>query len=111
LAASQRRPCCASMNGHCPVGLVGRQWVAVDWAELVHCVAVALTMSERADMLHHDNAPAHSTALVQAFLTKHHINQVSQPSYSPDLAPWDFWLFPKLKSPLNGRRFVNEMVT
>ena len=23
----------------------------------------------------------------------------------PDLAPWDFWLFPKLKSPLKGKRF------
>jgi len=25
--------------------------------------------------------------------------------YSPDLAPCDFWLFPKLKSALKGRRF------
>jgi hypothetical protein len=30
---------------------------------------------------------------------------------SPDLAPCDFWLFRKLKSPLKGRRFVNAMVT
>jgi hypothetical protein len=36
-------------------------------------------MTERADQLHHDNAPAHSTALVQAFLAKHHITQVFQP--------------------------------
>jgi hypothetical protein len=28
---------------------------------------VAFTMSERADQLQHDNASAHSTALVQAF--------------------------------------------
>ena len=27
------------------------------------------------------------------------------PHYSPDLVPWDFWLFPKLKSPLKGKRF------
>jgi hypothetical protein len=32
LAASQRRPYCASMNSHSPVGLVSRQWDAVDWA-------------------------------------------------------------------------------
>ena len=32
LAASQRRPYCASVNSHCPVGLVSRQWDAVDWA-------------------------------------------------------------------------------
>jgi hypothetical protein len=32
LATSQRRPFCASMNSHSPVGLVGRQWDTVDWA-------------------------------------------------------------------------------
>ena len=26
-------------------------------------------------------------------------------SYSPDVTPCDFWLFPKLKSPLKGKRF------
>ena len=31
--------------------------------------------------------------------------QVTQPPYSPDLVPCDFWLFPKLKSPLSGKRF------
>jgi transposase len=54
-------------------------------------------MTERADQLHHDNAPAHSAALVQAFLTKYHIIQVCQPPYSPDLAVCDFWLFSKAK--------------
>ena len=24
------------------------------------------------------------------------INTIPHPPYSPDLAPWDFWLFPKL---------------
>ena len=32
LAASQRRPYCESMNSHSRVGLVSRQWDAVDWA-------------------------------------------------------------------------------
>jgi hypothetical protein len=32
LTASQRRPYCASVNSHFPVGLVSRQWDAVDWA-------------------------------------------------------------------------------
>ena len=41
---------------------------------------------------------------VQGFLAKHQITQVTQP-YSPDLASCDFWLFPKLKSPLKGKRF------
>jgi len=61
--------------------------------------------------LHQDNAPAHSSALVQTFLVKHRITQVSQPPYSPDLAPCDFWLFSKLKLPLKWRRFqtANEI--
>ena len=39
------------------------------------------------------------------------ITQVTQPPYSPDLAPCDFWLFPNLKSPLKGTRFqtINEI--
>ena len=36
---------------------------------------------------------------------KHQITPVTQPPYSPDLVPCDFWLFPKLKSPLKGKRF------
>lgn len=55
--------------------------------------------------LHHDNAPAHSAQLVQQYLAKHHISQLQQPPYSPDLAPCDFFLFPKMKSTLKGHRF------
>ena len=31
--------------------------------------------------------------------------------YSPDLVPCDFWIYPKLKSPLKGKRFqsINEI--
>ena len=32
LTAGQRRPYCATVNSHSPVGLVSRQWDAVDWA-------------------------------------------------------------------------------
>jgi len=61
--------------------------------------------------LHYDNAPAHSSALVQTFLVKRRITQVCQPPYSPDLAPCNLWLFLKLKLPLKGRRFqtANEI--
>jgi histone-lysine N-methyltransferase SETMAR len=55
--------------------------------------------------LHHDNAPVHSSHLIQSFLAKHGIPVVCQASYSPDMAPYDFWLFPKLKRPLKGFRF------
>ena len=55
--------------------------------------------------LHHDIAPAHSSHLIQTFLAKHNIPLVRQAPYSPDMAPCDFWLFPKLKMPLKGTRF------
>ena len=51
------------------------------------------------------NVPAHASRLMQSFLAKHQITQVTQPLYSLDLAPCDLWLFPKLKSPLKGRDF------
>jgi hypothetical protein len=36
---------------------------------------------------------------------------IPHPPYSPDLAPCDFFLFLKMKFPLNGRRFdiIKEM--
>ena len=46
---------------------------------------------------HQDNAPVHDSILVPDYLTKMGIKTVPQPPYSPDLAPCDFWLFPKLR--------------
>ena len=45
---------------------------------------------------HQDNAPVYNSILVTDYLTKMGIKTVSQPPYSPDLAPCDFCLFPKL---------------
>lgn len=58
--------------------------------------------------LHQDNAPAHSSHLVQGFLAKHRIPVLRQAPYSPDMAPCDFWLFPTLKMPLKGTRFQSR---
>ena len=32
---------------------------------------------------------------------------VLHPAYSPDLAPYDFYVFPKIKIRLKGQRFVS----
>ena len=58
-----------------------------------------------------DNAPVHNSILVTDYLTKMSIKTVLHPPYSPDLAPWDFWLFPKLKEKLRGCRYetIEEM--
>jgi transposase len=39
------------------------------------------------------------------FLAENGISVVPQPSYSPDLSPCDFFLFPELKFHLKGRHF------
>ena len=44
---------------------------------------------------HQDNAPVHNSILVTDYLTRMGIKTVPHPPYSPDLAPCDFWLFPK----------------
>ena len=46
---------------------------------------------------HQDNAPVHNSLLVTDYLTKMGIKTFPQPLYSLDLAPCDFWLFPKLR--------------
>ena len=48
-------------------------------------------------VLNHDNAPAQSSFLVRNFLAKNETTIVPQPPYSPDFAPADFFLFPKLE--------------
>ena len=61
--------------------------------------------------LQQDNTPFHASPLCAEFLEKHQITQGTQAPYSTDLAPCDFWLFPKLKSLLKRKRFqtVNEI--
>ena len=57
-------------------------------------------------ILHHDNAPAHTLLLVREFLPKNKTVIMPQPLYSPDLAPAEFFLLPKLKTPMKGKRFA-----
>jgi len=78
LAASQRRPYCTSVNSHSLVGLVSRQWDAVDWA----CV-----LCDRGN--HNDRASRSASSQRCAwpfyssragfFLARHHITQMSAP--------------------------------
>jgi len=53
-----------------------------------------------------DNAPDHTLLLIRSYLAKHQTSVVPHPPYSPDLAPADFFLFPKLKTTLKGHRFL-----
>jgi len=58
-------------------------------------------------ILHHDNAPTHESLLISSYLAKYQISVVPHPTYSPKLAPAEFFLFPKFKTTLKERRFQN----
>ena len=57
----------------------------------------ASTLQIGSGHFHQDNIPVHNSILVIDYLTKMSIKTVTHPPYSPDIAPCDFWLFPKLR--------------
>jgi histone-lysine N-methyltransferase SETMAR len=81
------------------------------YLEVLQCLCEALRKKgpgawrQNRWMLQHDNTPSHSSFLVCDFLAKHATTVLPQPPYSPDLAPADYFLFPKFKSTLKGHRF------
>ncbi|GBO00561.1 hypothetical protein AVEN_165514-1 [Araneus ventricosus] len=56
----------------------------------------------------HDNAPPHRVLIVKKYLSRHSVTTMEHPPYSPDLAPVDFYLFPRLQMKLKGHRFVDS---
>ncbi|XP_066994420.2 histone-lysine N-methyltransferase SETMAR [Anabrus simplex] len=56
-------------------------------------------------IFHQDNAPPHTSVIAMAKLHELGYELLPHPPYSPDLAPSDFHLFPKLKIFLGGQRF------
>ena len=48
---------------------------------------------------------SHNALEIREFLAKNNIAVLEQPPYSPDLAPCDFFLFPKLKDVIKRTRF------
>jgi hypothetical protein len=56
-------------------------------------------------ILHHDSAPANKALSSKHFLAQKLITEMERPPYSLGLAPNDFWLFPKIKSPQRDNDF------
>ena len=113
LAVIRRRPYCASVNTHSPVGLVSRQREAVDWACVLCDGRIQNDQANRSDssrqyacQILSSHAGVFFWGGGQSITSPRSIG----PHYNPDLTPCDFWLFPNLKSPLKGRRFVNATV-
>ena len=47
--------------------------------------------------LHHNNVPAHASCVIQSFLAKYHITQVTQPPLKPQFGALWLLAFPKTK--------------
>ena len=56
----------------------------------------------------HDNATAHQALATQKKLAYLGFHCLDHPSYSPDLAPSDYHLFPGLKKQLKCRTFSSD---
>ena len=62
----------------------------------------------RGIMLHQDNAQVHTSRVAMDAVRECGYELLPHPPYSPDLAPSDFHLFPRLKKHLRGRRFDDD---
>jgi hypothetical protein len=63
--------------------------------------------AESAWILLHDNTPSHTALFTREFLAENKITTKNHASYSSDLAPCDFYLFPKVKNNMRGEHFVD----
>jgi histone-lysine N-methyltransferase SETMAR len=65
-------------------------------------------MNKKKVLFHQDNAPVHSCTVAAQKIKELGFELVPHPPYSPDLAPSDFHLFPKLKIFLGGKKFCTN---
>ena len=55
----------------------------------------------------HDNASSHK-CVVKSFLASEKVKVLHHPPYSPELSPCDFFLFPRLKKMLSGKKYTSR---
>ncbi|UYV70267.1 hypothetical protein LAZ67_7002330 [Cordylochernes scorpioides] len=55
--------------------------------------------------LHHDNVTSHTAFINTNLLARSNTPVIPHPPYSPDLAPFDFFLFPRLKREMKGKHW------
>lgn len=102
-----------SASGHVvTVPLENQATVTAKWYVTICLPKLFSTLQERRPktglrglLLHQDNASAHTARITKDFLAESTIQVLAHPPYSPDLAPCDYFLFPKVKNELRGRRF------
>ncbi|XP_071102349.1 histone-lysine N-methyltransferase SETMAR-like [Haliotis cracherodii] len=83
------------------------------YAKLLNQVRQSIKVKRRGNirrgiLLHQDNAPVHTSRVAMTAVQDCGYDLLPHPPYSPDLAPSDFHLFPRLKKHLRGRRFEDD---
>jgi len=58
-------------------------------------------------MLYHDNAATHKATIITEYLHNERVVLSPHLPYSTDRVPCDFFLFPRIKKELKGKRFDN----
>ena len=89
------------------------QWIFIKFCmKLEHSSAETIKMIQKAAAVGNwwlaASSGQHTCSCITScakFFSKTINHPMIQPPYSPDLVPCDFWLFPKWKSPLKGKRF------
>ena len=66
------------------------------------------SLQKKKIIFHQDNAPAHAAQKTIAKITDLKYELLQHPTYSPDLAPSDFWLFSHLKKFMRGKHFSSN---
>ena len=56
----------------------------------------------------HNNASSHKCEVFKSFLASEKVKILNHPSYSPDLTPCDFFLFPRHKKMLSGNKYTSR---
>jgi histone-lysine N-methyltransferase SETMAR len=57
---------------------------------------------------HWDKVPVHTAVMVKDLMAARQFKMIEHPPYSPDLAPANFFLFPKVKRELAGLILTKE---
>jgi len=65
-------------------------------------------LAKKKVLFHNDNAPAYTSALAKAKLVELGYDLLPHPPNSPDLDPYDFFMFPNLKKSLAGQKFASN---
>lgn len=91
----------------------GKTITGAYYTELIPKVRQAIIEKRRGKwssgvLFHHDNASAHRSQLALAAIRQAGFKLLDHPPYSPDLAPSDFHLFPKLKENIRGIKFRDD---